>query len=152
MPHDLEYFATATTDSPRPNLLIVGYIFTRGWGPSPGAVVTVFPDLGFRTWYGPEHTPMALVITSWDLLVPVAGPDELLQQPQSSAKRLSYSLVPVWIHRPRNQLVIAPHRAEHDPGRSARTPVGVRAHLPHAPATVDEIHSDVLIGKDSPVP
>ncbi|MGW5452270.1 hypothetical protein [Nocardia sp. NPDC003979] len=122
-------------------MVIVGHVLTcHRWVPA-GAVVTPFPEIDFHHWDGSGYTPVALVLSYQDHSVPVASPQEVLRAPDASNTKFLGSLVPVWFHRPRGQLVLAPHYWPQRNPETAPIPPGVRAHLHQAPDTVTEIYS-----------
>ncbi|MFF2396347.1 hypothetical protein [Nocardia sp. NPDC058114] len=143
MPNNSDDFTTRTTLNGY--LVIVGHVLTRHFHIPPGAVVTPFPEIDFHDWTGTGSDPVALVLSYQDQSVAVASPEELLRAPDASGPKFHGSLVPVWFHRPSSRLVLAPHYFAGGDKGTAPIPAGVRAHLPHAPDTINDIYNDLVI-------
>ncbi|TDP28395.1 hypothetical protein [Nocardia ignorata] len=142
MPNNFDDLTTRTRL--RIDLVIVGHVLIRHHIPA-GAVVTPFPDIDIHHCTGTPYRPVALVLSYQGLSVPVASPDELLQASEASRTKFHGSLVPVWFHRPRSRLVLAPHHWAPGEEDSAPIPAGVRAHLLQAPDAITEIYHPTVI-------
>ncbi|MBW0275353.1 hypothetical protein ATM97_29190 [Nocardia sp. MH4] len=143
MPNNPEDFTTRITGTQR-DLVIVGHVLTHDCDAPQGAVVTPFPEIDFHQWTRTSHEPVALVLSYWDQSVVLASPEEMRRPPDASSSRFTGSLVPVWFHRPSSQLVLAPHYFAGSNKGTAPIPAGVRAHLPHAPDTINNLYNDLV--------